>query len=114
VPCPCFRPLTRSERRPDFRVPLGQVWEGECCARPTEPWRPGEDHQLLHCNFGYRRGECPHFPAEIEPDAVRFARIGGETLFILEKNHRPWRTGSVRQIEPGTLLQDQFNAWNST
>ncbi len=75
---------------------------------------PDEDHQLSCCNLGYARGACPAFPPKAEADAVRFADRPAGPLFILEKEHVPVRFGPVGEIEPGSLLDRQRQAWNTT
>jgi hypothetical protein len=97
-----------------FRVPLGAFWIGECRAAGAQGVKPDEDTQLDCCNFGYSRGRCPRFPAAAEVDAVRFTRRGEQCLFILEKEHYPAKFGPLNEIEPGSLLEKQAQAWIST
>ncbi len=47
------------------------------------------------CNFGYARGQCPHFPTAEGPDAVRFGiasdREGAIRLhYVVERDHHPF------------------------
>lgn len=108
--CPYFVPREKRAERLAFRLPLGAFWVGECGATGGE--QPAEDFQLNECNFGYARARCARFPANGEADAVRFTRRGEERLFILERDHAPVRFGPVENIEPGTILEKQAQAWN--
>jgi hypothetical protein len=97
--CPFFyarEPLSSArELRP---VPLGDLYAGECRAAKHLP----SDRELrTWCNFGYARGDCPHFPRDAAADAVRFsiAHADGATVtvrYCLERDHRP--------VEHGTLI----------
>lgn len=111
--CPFFEPQKKSSRSTTLRLPLGSFWEGVCHSRTEGVWTPDEETQLDCCNFGYAQGRCAHFPADAEADAVRFVCRKGETLFILEKEHVPFRFGPVSEIEPESILEKQTRAWNS-
>jgi hypothetical protein len=98
MPCPFFyaaEPLSSvRELRP---VPLGDLHRGECRAAGCVP----TDTELrAWCNFGYARGDCPHFPADAATDAVRFSIACADSAAItvrycLERDHRPVRHGEL-------------------
>ncbi len=96
-----------------MRLPLGKFWLGECRAAVT-PFQPDEETQLDCCNFGYAQGRCPHFPDGSASDAVRFTGQAAGSMFILERNHVPVRSGPLTAIETGSILERQSQAWNST
>jgi hypothetical protein len=81
-------------------LPLGDSWGGICRAQPGVPWTPGEDVLRPLCNLGYARGECPRFPGDGAPDAVRFtiARRDSEGLhlyYVVERDHHPYAHGPL-------------------
>jgi hypothetical protein len=81
-------------------LPLGDAWEGVCCAVRGKPWEPDEATLLGQCNLGYARGTCARFPGGDGPDAARFSivRDEGATLrlyYVLERDHQPWAHGSL-------------------
>ncbi len=55
-----------------LRPPLGELYDGECVARPAQPHRPSTAHLAECCNLGYARSKCNRMPAD-GPDAVRFS-----------------------------------------
>jgi hypothetical protein len=101
--CPFFyasEPLSSvRELRP---VPLGRLYKGECRARGLHPsaYLPSETALRAWCNFGYARGDCPHFPVAAEADAVRFSIAHADIAVItvrycLERDHRPVDHGTL-------------------
>ncbi len=84
--CPHFWPIRKAEldRPQPARSPLGHVYSGQC-----EVTRSTVQHDA--CNFGYARRSCVHFPPESEADAVRFTRLEGKLLCILERDYAPLR-----------------------
>ena len=97
--CPFFyalKPLSSTrELRP---VPLGEFHRGEC--RASAPHLPTDAELRAWCNFGYARGDCPHFPATAAADAVRFSIAHAEAAAIavrycLERDHRPVQYGTL-------------------
>jgi hypothetical protein len=82
------------------RMPLGDPYEGSCCAPGVESQPAGEVLREC-CNFGYARGRCERFPSEEKIDAVRitaWTEPDGATEFqyVLEGNHAPLEHGRVR------------------
>src|SRR5262249_55283381 len=72
--CPYFLPLEARTVAEDVRnsmLPLGGFWTGVCEASCDDSG-PLDDATLIRlCNLGYARGQCPRFPADGGPDAVR-------------------------------------------
>jgi hypothetical protein len=103
VACPFFVPSRRLEitgwvRAPRF--PLGDLFAGECHARPTEVIEPPESHQRELCNCGYIKGRCDRFPGGSAADAVRFSvtldtptRLS--VVYVIEKDHAPAEYGTL-------------------
>jgi hypothetical protein len=119
--CPFFDPAGRvdGEWAGPGRYPLGALHSGVCRARPSEPLLPSQDILRQYCNFGYARGQCPDFPEEGAPDAVRFGIAGDHAglvriHYVAESDHHPFAyslleydTASGRlltQIEPELAL----------
>jgi hypothetical protein len=108
VACPFFEPRQKRETGPWThapRLPLGAEFSGVCRSRPGEPHAPPEEHQRDLCNCGYARGRCSDFPADTEPDAVRFSWNAHLLVYILEKDHAPLRHGVLeveRAFSPAT------------
>lgn len=98
--CPLFYPAQKLESAAASRIsgtPLGDAYEGECCAR-QDGHRPAEDELLQFCNLGYARKKCPRFPADLGPDAVRFCISHDEEerfviRYVQERDHQPWQHG---------------------
>lgn len=98
--CPYFYPEVKWDGKlagsaPQF--PLGDFYQGTCRAGATE-FRPDWDRLRKCCNMGYARPQCPRFPADAGPDAVRFTivrdRQGAIDLYYaIEKNHSPYEHG---------------------
>jgi hypothetical protein len=126
--CPYFCPTQRLEAagwRGKIRPPLGDIYEGECHARPTETHRPGGAVLLEGCNLGYAAGHCGRFPAEDGPEAVRFCvreDSGGAVRidYVLERGHLPYQHGGLvydrglgtwAGVPAGSLLQRQAQAY---
>ena len=126
--CPYFCPTQQLEApgwRGKIRPPLGDLYEGECHARPKEIYRPGGAVLLEGCNFGYAARQCRRFPAEEGPEAVRFCvrdDSGGEVRidYVLERAHLPYQHGGLvynrglntwTGLQAGSLLQQQAQAY---
>jgi hypothetical protein len=79
------------------RVPLADVYSGSCSAGAVVDLAT----TVEACNFGYARGRCSAFPAEVAFDAVRFSAPRDtfeavvEIVWILEKEYSPARHGTV-------------------
>jgi hypothetical protein len=125
--CPYFCPTQRLEGpawRSKIRPPLGDVYAGECQARPEQSHVPDRD-VLEVCNLGYAARQCPRFPASGGPEAVRFCvqdDQGGivSIRYVLERAHLPFEHGCLLYdrarkdwAEPraGALLQRQAQAY---
>src|SRR6185436_1298233 len=70
--CPYFYPQALAPDRDvplPARMPLGLLFQGECHADSDQKRLTADDH----CNFGYARGSCSHFPNGADADAVRFS-----------------------------------------
>jgi hypothetical protein len=126
--CPYFCPTQRLQAagwRGKIRPPLGDLYEGECHARPNEIQRPGGAVLIEGCNFGYAGSQCGRFPGEGAPDAVRFCvreDVGGEVRidYVLERAHLPHEHGRVvfdratkawTGLQAGSLLERQAQAY---
>jgi hypothetical protein len=113
--CPYFqavKPRRQTDRSRSAMLPLGDAWDGVCRANPDSPCEPDEITLLSHCNMGYARGCCAHFPAGDGPDAARFtiAADGPETLrvyYVLERDHHPWSHGPLEFSRTGNAVGDQ-------
>ena len=105
--CPYFYPVSKvSDGKQPARAPLGVLYRGRCEAGGAA------EHEA--CNFGYARDCCHAFPDNSEADAVRFTRIEGRTLFILEKDYVPVRHGSIDMLEGALARQAEvFQQWLS-
>jgi hypothetical protein len=104
-------------------VPLGDVYAGECRAQ-AEPYVPGEQ-ELVLCNLGYAREECPRFPAAAQADQTRFCLAACEPdrvviRWVQERAHLPLHSGAVefdleRQVwlaaHPDPVIQRQAEAY---
>jgi hypothetical protein len=101
--CPFFAPQRRLDHgawthRP--RLPLGDPCFGFCHALSGTSFAPPEEHQREHCNRGYARGLCAHFPVAGAADAVRFSVAddrGGcvRVVYVFEKDHAPLNHGAL-------------------
>jgi len=95
VACPFFLPLARLNNDQWIhapRLPLGDVYRGECRAS-AEPFEPAEQEQRELCNCGYAHGRCTRFP-EGAPDAARFSLIeDSKVVWIVERDHSPIEFG---------------------
>jgi hypothetical protein len=126
--CPYFCPTQRLAApgwRGKIRPPLGDLYEGECHARPQEIQQTGGAVLIEGCNFGYAARQCRRFPAVEGPDAVRFCvreDAGGEVRidYVLERAHLPFEHGGVvydRALQTwtgtpaGSLLRRQAQAY---
>lgn len=90
-------------------LPLGDFWNGEChAAAPT----PIDNTVFLQtCNLGYARASCPHFPALVPTDAVRFtiSRDDGDTVriyYVMERDHHPLSHGALEYSRARGALLD--------
>jgi len=125
--CPYFCPTQRLQAagwRGRIRPPLGDLYEGECHARPKEIYRPGGTVLLEGCNLGYAAQQCRRFPAE-GPEAVRFCvreDNEGEVRidYVMERAHLPYEHGGLvydrglkswTGLQAGSLLQRQAQAY---
>ncbi|MBI1791744.1 MAG: hypothetical protein HYR60_29815 [Acidobacteria bacterium] len=121
--CPYFYPTRRLLAWMEAPLlPLGDPYEGVCRAVAGQDWQPGEVAVRNWCNMGYARGECPRFPQNGSPDAIRFAvgRADGDGVeihYTLESHHAPAGDGVVTysggSIEdcPDPLLRRQAEAY---
>ncbi|MEQ1886714.1 MAG: hypothetical protein ABL967_16750 [Bryobacteraceae bacterium] len=115
--CPFFFPIHRigpGPWDPPPRLPLGDAWEGECCAT-TVSFTPAEADLREMCNTGYPRGRCSRFPESAPADAVRFSnslRQKDTVCFVFEKDHCPVEHGEVGPATVGRdLLKRQARAF---
>ena len=97
--CPWFlpqQPMPQSHTGPAPRTPLGELWNGLCCAS-------GNQAEVSHeaCNSGYARSRCSHFPAESPHDAVRFHVAGenGDLIRLQYIYEREWWPGEHGVLE---------------
>jgi hypothetical protein len=126
--CPYFCPTQRLEApgwRGKIRPPLGDLYEGECHARPKEIQQAGGAMLIEGCNFGYAARQCGRFPGAEGPDAVRFCvreDAAGEVRvdYVMERAHLPFAHGGLvydRALRTwtgapaGSLLQRQAQAY---
>lgn len=126
--CPYFYPAQRLEPpewRGKIRPPLGDLYGGECHARPSEVHHPEGSLLIEGCNFGYAGRQCGRFPGGEAPDAVRFCvreDTGSEVRidYVLERAHLPFahgrtvyerRGGTWAGLPRGELLQRQAQAY---
>jgi hypothetical protein len=99
--CPFFMPLQQLDGgwlHPS-RLPLGNGWDGHCCAPGHEGVQPSDQDLHEFCNMGYA-AKCSRLPVERDFDAVRFsvARDQGSRLqvwFVCETGHRPSKHGTL-------------------
>jgi len=108
VACPFFFPLEKLETENWLhapRVPLGDLYQGEC--RAQAPLPPATLASTDYCNNGYGRGHCEYFPAKADADAFRFHLIADhgdrlEIQYILEKKCWPIEHGvlNIASDEP--------------
>ena len=99
MPCPYFYPQipVSGGVRILARVPLGVLYEGDCHAAPVVRMRLAADH----CNFGYGKRSCEHFPGDADADAVRFSiSASRDVVWILEKDFTPLRHGPIKDASP--------------
>ena len=96
--CPYFLPTgcDEDERPAPARAPLGRLQRGECHAQ-NPPLIPDGALMREYCNFGYGRGNCPHFPVDSVADAVRFSPRGAGLIYILEARYSPVEFGPIEQ-----------------
>jgi len=90
-------------------LPLGGAWTGACRAVPDEVFQPDEPTLRTLCNLGYARGNCPRFPPDYGPDAVRFtiSRDDGSSLriyYVVERDHHPFAHGTIEYTPTGGAL----------
>jgi len=95
--CPYFDP---GERVPGSSGSLGDLYAGLCRADCERSWKPDDQTIAAHCNIGYARGRCSHFPEDRGPDAVRFSVSKHEQaairiLYSLERDHHPMANGAL-------------------
>ncbi len=126
--CPYFCPTRRlqaAQWRGRFRPPLGEIYEGECHARPGDVSRPSGELLIEGCNFGYAAGRCGRFPAADGPEAVRFCvreDAGGVVRldYAVERAHLPHEHGRAvydralngwTGLREGSLLERQARAY---
>jgi len=125
--CPYFYPEEKwkgklAGRAPQF--PLGDFYEGACRAGDAE-FRPDWDTLRERCNMGYARCQCPRFPENAGPDAVRFTIVQDREAaialyYVIEKNHAPYQhgpleydraTGALRATPANAALGNQARAY---
>ena len=125
--CPYFCPTQRLEApgRGKVRPPLGDLYEGECQARPKEIHQPAGAVLIEGCNLGYAARQCGRFPGGEGPEAVRFCvrEDSGSQVridYVLERAHLPFQHGGVvydrglrtwTGVAAGSLLQRQAQAY---
>jgi hypothetical protein len=126
--CPYFSPTQRLQAagwRGRIRPPLGDLYEGECHARPREIFVPGGVVLLECCNFGYAARQCRRFPVQAGPEAIRFCvREDSEDQihidYVMERAHLPHEHGGIvydrrlsgwTGLETGSLLERQAQAY---
>jgi hypothetical protein len=80
------------------RAPLGDIYMGGCSAgAEVDPAM-----MIEACNFGYVRGRCMSFPAELPCDAYRFSAPRDsfndivDIVWIAEKDYSPVSHGKAR------------------
>lgn len=82
--------MPQPHKGPVPRTPLGEMWNGLCCAA-------GNQAEASHeaCNSGYARSRCAHFPAESPHDAIRFhvAVENGDLIRLQYIYEREWWPG---------------------
>src|SRR5579884_712690 len=101
--CPYFHPrepLADSGDAHAAMLPLGGAWRGVCRAVAGESWLPDSAGRERRCNLGYARGDCPRFPGDAGPDAIRFtiSRDDGSALrmyYVAERDHHPFAHGPL-------------------
>jgi hypothetical protein len=117
--------LEPSEWRSRIRPPLGDAYEGECHARPSEVHQPARALLLEACNLGYASLQCSRFPRQAEAEAVRFcvrSDTGVEVRidYVLERAHLPSKHGPIvydrrlkswEGLEAGSLMERQAQAY---
>jgi hypothetical protein len=86
MPCPYFEPQ-RAAAHPQYasaRLPLIEEYEGVCHAG-SEPFAAPADRRFRHCNHGYSRGLCGHFPESEQRSGLRYDVLSrsGEALQVL-------------------------------
>jgi hypothetical protein len=93
--CPFFMPVQKLDGAwlHPARLPLGNGWDGLCCAPGHEGTQPSREELHEFCNLGYAT-KCSRLPSQRDCDAVRFsvARDQGARLvlcFVFEAGHRP-------------------------
>jgi len=95
------------------RWPLGVAWNGRCQASDSIPKR---ENLLTHCNLGYARGACSHFPQETKLDAVRFNVLPADKQkvhFVAESSHRPVEHGIAAESD-NFLIRRQAEAFRES
>jgi hypothetical protein len=101
MPCPCFvpdGPLAHDIAPRPARAPLADVHRGSCSTGATVDLAA----MIETCNFGYARGRCAAFPADMTCDAFRFSAprdcFGSvvEITWIAEQDYSPVRYGKLR------------------
>ena len=99
--CPFFVPIERFETSlwpHPVRLPLGDLWRGQCGAPGHEGEQPTEEELQNSCNLGYAR--CPRLPQGRHCDAVRFGLALERTTrlrvqYVLEAQHGPAGHGEL-------------------
>jgi len=92
---------------------LIEPWGGQCSAGKFTPAR---ENLLAHCNLGYARGACAHFPADEKTDAVRFDVVRGDDSlvhFVVEGAHRPIAHG-IAALSEDLLIRRQAEAFRES
>jgi len=93
--CPYFYPT--ESRGGSGLYPLGDRWAGPCRAQTGTGTENGD---AICCNLGYARGQCPRFPEDAGPDAVRFTVTGADDrrlllYYVVERDHHPFAHGPL-------------------
>jgi hypothetical protein len=113
MPCPFFEPLriVASVELRSARLPLIEEYAGRCLNLPE----PCAEACGYHCNHGYARGACEHFPAGGKNGANQYSLLSrnGEQLsllFITEEDYAPAATRTLHySIDENELLEHDLD-----
>ena len=98
MPCPFFEPLTivASVELRNARLPLIEEYAGRCLNLPE----PSVEVCGYHCNHGYARGVCEHFPTDGVNGANRYSLLSrnGEQLNLLFINEEDYAPAATRML----------------
>jgi len=98
MPCPFFEPLriVASTELRNARLPLIEEYAGRCLNLPDA----AAEACGYHCNHGYARGACEHFPAGGRNGANRYSLLScnREQLNLLLINEEDYAPGATRML----------------